>query len=303
MARPIRIDFEGAIHHVIIKGIEGNNIFYSPEDKIFFLENLKNFANSHGAKIYGYCLMDNHAHLLIETGFTPLSKILQKFLTRYVQWFNKKWDRWGHLLGDRYKSILVDKKSYFLAVLRYIHLNPVKAKITDNPLSYRWSSLKEYMGKPIYIDPSLALSYFYSKEEFYDFHLMDLEEPPVMRVKSQNILIYGDSATMNDVLSRMNKERREAKIRKPIEPDEVIQYMNKNFGLKEISFKIHKHSYERKVLVVLLRDRCHLTWKKIAEITKTSKHSNILLYKRLPEEEHKKILEVFDEWKMLLVND
>jgi len=161
MPRPLRIDYAGALHHIIVKGNNGIDIFADNSDRKKQLEILSSLVKKYNFKVYAYCLMRNHIHLLIETGNTPLSKLMRELLTSYVQYFNKRWNRKGHLLGDRYKSILVDKDAYLLTLQRYIHLNPVKAKIVKHPVDYMWSSYREYMGlQSTFIDTMTVLAYF-----------------------------------------------------------------------------------------------------------------------------------------------
>ncbi len=129
MSRKSRIDFPGALHHVIARGIDRKSIFKTKKDKVYFLQRLGKLVEESDFKLFAWCIMDNHFHLLLQTGNDPLSTIMRKLLTGYAVNYNRKYKRTGHLFQNRYKSILCDKDEYLLRLIRYIHLNPVKANI------------------------------------------------------------------------------------------------------------------------------------------------------------------------------
>jgi len=147
MGRPHRIEFPGALYHIINRGNNKNPTFLDEMDYKVFLKFLYEIKKEKNFILYCYCLMPNHFHFLLETIHEPLSKIMQMFLSSYSHYFNKRHNKVGHLFQDRYKAIICDKENYFLALLRYIHLNPVRAKLTDNPDDYKWSSHQNYIGK------------------------------------------------------------------------------------------------------------------------------------------------------------
>ena len=104
--------------------------------------------------------MDNHVHILIKEVTEPISLIVKRISGSYVYWFNRKYERWGHLFQERFKSEAVENDAYFLTVLRYIHQNPVKAGITKSVSEFRWSSFHEYVGEPVLTDVDFALNMF-----------------------------------------------------------------------------------------------------------------------------------------------
>ena len=144
MARPYRLQGEGLIYHITSRGDDRKRVFVSDYDFHKFLEYLIEAKDKYEFYVYAYCLMPNHYHLLLETTQPNLSRIMQQVNTAYTIYYNKKRDRCGHLFQGRYKSILVDAGIYFNELTRYIHLNPVKAKIVDSPDQYRWSSYNLY---------------------------------------------------------------------------------------------------------------------------------------------------------------
>lgn len=146
MARPLRIEFPGAFYHVTARGNEQKEIFKSRADREQFLAYLESASERYGAVIHAYCLMDNHYHLLLETPAGNLAQIMRHVGGAYTTYFNVKRRRAGHLFQGRYKAILVDKDEYALELSRYIHLNPVRARLVAWPEEYMWSSYRSYVG-------------------------------------------------------------------------------------------------------------------------------------------------------------
>lgn len=140
MARKPRIEFPGAIYHVITRGNNRQKTFADDEDYRNFLELLKQYGEKFQFILYAYSLMPNHVHMLIETGETPLSRIMQALQFNYTQKFNRRHKRVGHLFQGRYKAILCQKETYLLELIRYIVLNPVRAHLVKRPIDWRWSS-------------------------------------------------------------------------------------------------------------------------------------------------------------------
>jgi len=160
MGRKPRVEFQGAIYHVIKRGNNRDYIFRSREDKEEFLKCLETANEGDVFNLLGYVIMDNHYHLIIETKEMPLNKIMQKVNNSYSKNYNKRHNRTDHVFGGRYKSILVNDDKYLLTLLRYIHANPVRAKILHNMADYGWSSDQFYRNnikKQVHIDKILKM--------------------------------------------------------------------------------------------------------------------------------------------------
>lgn len=169
MARPLRIQYPGAVYHITCRGNERKDIYKDDKDRKTFLELLTESAKIYSIKIYCYVLMSNHFHLLIETPRGNLSEFMRHFNIRYTSHYNIRHKRSGHLYQGRYKGILVDKDTYLAMLSRYIHLNPVRVKgIKGKPgtekgkylQKYKWSSLPGYLNsrkKQDFIDYDLVL--------------------------------------------------------------------------------------------------------------------------------------------------
>ena len=145
MARPLRIAFEGAFYHVAARGNERKKIFLSPRDYDKFLSYLMEAVEKYGAILHAFVLMANHYHLIVETPKANLSAFMHSLNSAYTTYFNIKRKRAGHLFQGRYKALLIDVDNYLLELSRYIHLNPVRAGITEKPEEYRYSSYRAYI--------------------------------------------------------------------------------------------------------------------------------------------------------------
>jgi len=145
MARPFRIQYEGAIYHVMSRGIERGTIFLTDKDYLRFLECLERAVEKFNLEIFTFVLMGNHYHLLLRTPKSNLSKAMQWLQTAYSVYYNLKHQRSGHLFQGRYKSILVGEESYWQKLSFYIHLNPIRAGMVKDLNDYRWSSYHDYV--------------------------------------------------------------------------------------------------------------------------------------------------------------
>lgn len=145
MPRAARKKSETGIYHLMMRGINKQNIFGDDGDCERFLQALQQYKDKSGYQIYAYCLMGNHLHLLLRVGKEPLEQIMRRVCGSYVYWYNWKYRRIGNLFQDRFKSEPVENDAYFLTVLRYIHQNPIKAGIEKDIAKYRWSSYNDYV--------------------------------------------------------------------------------------------------------------------------------------------------------------
>ena len=146
MTRKARAESATGIYHVILRGINRQNIFENHEDYEKFAECLLYAKNKDGIKIYGYCLMSNHVHIVIGAGIESISISFKRIGVRYVSWYNRKYIRQGPLFQDRFRSEPIENDNYLLWALRYVHQNPVKAGMCKNPEEYKWSSFADYTG-------------------------------------------------------------------------------------------------------------------------------------------------------------
>ena len=129
MPRKARIDAAGALHHIIVRGIERRKIFWDDTDRDSFVKRLGQVLAETQTDCFAWALIPNHAHLLLRTGLTPISGVMRRLLTGYAVEFNRRHRRHGHVFQNRYKSILCQEDPYLKELVRYIHLNPLRAKL------------------------------------------------------------------------------------------------------------------------------------------------------------------------------
>lgn len=146
MARPLRIEYDGALYHITARGNERKPIFRDEEDRKIFLDTLTLTSKKYNWICHAYCLMNNHYHLVIETPEGNLSKGMRQVNGVYTQQFNRRHHRVGHIFQGRYKAIVIQKESYLLEVSRYVVLNPVRVKAVKRPEEWRWSSYRGTAG-------------------------------------------------------------------------------------------------------------------------------------------------------------
>jgi putative transposase len=147
MARKPRLHVPGGLYHVMLRGNGGQDIFSDDEDRYYLYLLIQQGVERYGHRVHGFCCMTNHIHLAIQVAENPLSGIMQNLSFRYTRWMNNKQIRMGHLFQGRYQAILVDANTYLLELVRYLHLNPVRAGLVEDPQDYAWSGHRAYLGK------------------------------------------------------------------------------------------------------------------------------------------------------------
>lgn len=194
MGRGPRTKSSTGVYHIMLRGIDGRNIFLDNEDRQMFLNSVMTVRKNAGFQLYGYCLMNNHVHLLIKES-EEIGVTIKRITVSYVRWHNKKHSRTGHLYQNRFKSEAVETEAYLKTVIRYIHRNPVKAGITRRPEQCHWSSyidyVNDYNGIGTSLDTSLIKSLFSDYKEFSRFTNLD---------NNDNCLDIGDNNELNDMI-------------------------------------------------------------------------------------------------------
>jgi len=170
MPRQARLDAPGTLHHVIIRGIEKRNIVDDQKDRQDFVSRMGDIASDTKTVIYAWTLMTNHAHILLRSGPQGLSRFMRRFLTGYAISHNKRHFRYGYLFQNRYKSIVCEEDAYFQELVRYIHLNPLRAKVVKNLSKldrYPWSGHSVIIGRRRHEwqDRQYVLSWFGNSED------------------------------------------------------------------------------------------------------------------------------------------
>ncbi len=220
MARPLRIEFDGAFYHVLNRGLERRLIFSRKEDYDQFLSRCLEVYRQYGVTLHGYCLMPNHYHLLAETPKSNLGRAMRHLNGSYTQYFNRSRKRIGPLFQGRYKAILVDKDFYLLQVSRYIHLNPVKARLCKHPEEYSHSSYKHFFrtaDHPAFLNTKLVLSHLHqdlqtARKAFDAFTREGLEDSFEPEKFKRAGCILGDDNFINSIHKKFLSRRRDNEI-------------------------------------------------------------------------------------------
>lgn len=167
MPRRPRIHVPGAFYHVTLRGNHRQNIFFRPADRQILNEIVAEVIERFEARVHAYCYMSNHIHALIQVGDAPLGRLMLRIAGRYARTIQAKLHTTGHLFEKRYHSILVDADAYLLQLLRYIHLNPVRARMVASPDQYPWSSHLAYLGQgeEPWITTAVALAMFHTDRQ------------------------------------------------------------------------------------------------------------------------------------------
>jgi REP element-mobilizing transposase RayT len=268
MARPLRIAYEGALYHITSRGNERKAIFKDESDYLKFLDFLAELPKRYGVVIHGYVLMGNHYHLLAETPKGNITKAIHYLNAAYTGYFNRKYERAGHLFQGRYKGLVIEKERYLLSVSRYIHLNPVKARMVERPGGYQWSSYPEYTGKrkkSAWLTTEWVHGQF-SKDEskarrlyraFVDEGLT-VKDNPFEDLKGG--LILGSERFIDEIKKKVRlKAHREIpesrRLLKSISEEEVVAAVSDSFGTSEREMREPRHrgNEARKVCFYLLR--------------------------------------------------
>jgi REP element-mobilizing transposase RayT len=268
---------EDCFYHVTSRGDDRKPIYKSERDFEKFLEYVTAAKDRFKFYLYAYCLMNNHYHLLIETTQANLSKIMQYINTAYTVYYNVKRKRSGHLFQGRYKSILVEQDAYFAELTRYIHLNPVRAKMVDGPEKYDWSSYRAYVQskKGGCVDVERA-------ELFLGMDMRRYREFVDTRDKKDSDLfknvcagfILGGEEFVKDKLNQLQNDietkdfAHKRAVKNIIDPDDIIRAVTAHYGIDAESMRGSgsRPRTAKKMAIYLLRRKTGLTNAQIGEL-------------------------------------
>ena len=216
MPRKRRIVREGFCYHIMLRGNGGQNIFKDDADRVRFCLLLQYAVEKHKLKVHGFCFMDNHVHLLMQPMTSNLSSGLHVLAFRYAQHFNRKYKQCGYLYQGRYKAVIVQNGSYLTRLMRYIHLNPVRANLVKCPEDYKWSSHQAYTEQTdhTWLCQDLVLRSFgeattEGREKFLEYVQItdDKKKDELFEIrKSLKIGAYGDEIFMETLRKELNQE-------------------------------------------------------------------------------------------------
>lgn len=239
-------------YHIMLRGNERKSLFPEEEDYRKFLQILATKKRDDSFLLYAYCLMSNHLHLLIREKKQNISQIMKRINIAYAYYFNKKYNRVGHVFQDRFKSESVEEESYLLSVIRYIHNNPLNAKMVNDPILYPWSSYNYYINESIkdIVDKEEILTIFSSKiPKAIQLFKTFLQKPSTsigLEYKSNNI----PAKEITNYAQACKYVRRYEK--------------EKDLKIEDISKSQNKH--HRDDLILNLKKKSNLSVREIAEI-------------------------------------
>lgn len=222
MPRQARKKSSSGIYHVMLRGINKQQIFEDEEDCEKFLWTLKETKAVSEYKLFAYCLMGNHIHLLIKEEKEPLEQIFKRIGGKFVYWYNIKYQRVGHLFQDRFKSEPVEDDAYLFTVLRYIHQNPTRAKLCENVEDYKFSSYNEYTDRSWIVDTDFILDIM-SLDEFTAFNheentdkCLEIEEKEAVRLtdeQARNIISKISGSNSVSDFEKLTKDLKEVYVK------------------------------------------------------------------------------------------
>lgn len=308
MARPLRIEFDGAWYHVMNRGLERRDIFIHDYDRKLFFDLLKDISQLFSVEVHAFSLMDNHYHLLIHTPTAGLSRALRHLNGVYTQKFNKSHGRDGPLFCGRYKAILVNEDEYLTELVRYIHLNPVEAGLCHHPKDHPWTSHRHYLSNKRgfeWLKTDEVLSHFGRKEnlarrKLNEFVLMGLEKKTREKIENPGLGIIGNKDfkewVLGNFVSAKKKEDREIGFKNRWKRTS-LKYSQ---ILRDICFVYHvapsdikrlgqgRYNEARQMAIYQLRNLLGMPHKEIATVTGTeNEYAVALAYHRFKKRQEK----------------
>ena len=249
MARALRLDFPGAYHHVTSRIINSDFWLKNPKIKDLFLQLLSKTSLKFDTKVIAYCIMDNHFHLVLQSGKVQISKFMQTLLSSFALKYNYLTKRKGHVFESRFNSFLIEKESYLMTSIKYVLENPVRAGMVQKPSDYTWSSYNKYfhvLDHPMFNTATKAIvEIFNSKAAFLDY----MEEYSYEKIESPKITngirILGDSNYIQSLLRLYTKERRlEKREISNIQDKQITEFILKNYHISK-NVLISKHKVQK----------------------------------------------------------
>ena len=281
--RRARFTYQGAFHHVTNRGINGENIFEGSKAKSLFLDLLEEKSRKLKIRLFAYCIMDNHYHLILENSSDMLSEFQKQLNGKYGMVYRKYWGGKGYVFQGRFKSALIENESYLIMAIKYVLLNPLRAGITDEPGSYTWSSYKDYynpLNIASIVDSRFVEDLFGTKEEFKQaLSSHPIKELPILKTRQGNILgtreFLEEAAKRSDRMRQRKYETNQRIDDNFFDPVEKViwefEHMN-DVAIECIDVTTYRGKRLRGELLVYLKEKAGLTY---AEINKFDAFSDL----------------------------
>lgn len=249
MPRVRREKCPNSIYHVIVRGNNREDIFKDYADCMCYLSRLKRYKEKFKMEIYAYCLMTNHVHLVIYDNGQDISKFMHGLSLSYAIYFNKKYDRCGHVFQGRFTSLLVRSDEYFVYVSKYVHRNPVKANIVDDVLQYNWSSFKAYMSEKDKLE-------IVSTERLLKYFSDDVKKGKKIYLSYvRNIEDEGEAEAASVLETSGSVQNDEEQNKKKISIDRIFEVVEKTFKISRLEIVRRNnvaYRYQRDMCIYLV---------------------------------------------------
>lgn len=240
LARKLRIEQKGGFYHVIQRGNNRNFIFNKDEEKGYLIQQIKKYQKGLGYNVYGFVLMNNHYHLILQPMEEKLQVIMHRLNLGYSKYYNNKHLQTGHVFQGRYKAILIQDERYLLSLLRYIHQNPIRAKMIKNIWDYKWSSDYFYRTnfKDAWIDIDLVLNMISdNRKEAINKYCEFMDEVRQENEAFEDVDIVGEEAYKKMMKTTVEKSKRES-----------LDIILKNSGVSKEQFLLIKNRSRKRSL-------------------------------------------------------
>ena len=231
MARLARQLSQTGLYHIIFRGVDSQHIFEDDLDYQKVIDILALLKTEMKFEIFAYCFMSNHVHILMkERDLGDISLIMKRLLAKYARWYNTKYSRSGTLIANRYKSYPVEIDSYFLSVIRYIHQNPVKAKMVNDISEYKWSSYNEYAEDKNGITDKKFVYKMLKIENFKAFH--EIEEKEIFSVNDK--VRMADEGIRREIIKLIKMEPKQVGSLDRKRRNEILKELKTKFSIRQI---------------------------------------------------------------------
>jgi REP element-mobilizing transposase RayT len=273
MARPLRLEFAGALYHLSARGDRQEPIFLNDSDRRSFLDLLGKEVKQQGWICYAYCLMGNHYHLLVETPQPNLVRGMRRLNGVYTQVFNRRRKKPGHVFQGRYKSILVDKENYLLELCRYLVLNPVRAKLVKGPEEWIWSSYPATAGLvkgPPWLAVEEVLGLFSGRRKQYRSFVMEGIGQGSVWDELKGQIYLGDESFLERMQDRTEGKAIRGIPKAQVWPkrpgvEEIINVVAERYAIKPAQVLDRRQGEAYRAAVYLMRRAGNMALRKVAE--------------------------------------
>jgi REP element-mobilizing transposase RayT len=291
--RRARFTYKGAYHHVMNRGIEGRQIFPDERARMHFLEILREKSETHRMRVFAYCIMTNHYHLVLQNSSGRLSDFMKQLNGQYGIYYRKRTGGKGYVFQSRFESTLIQDDAYMDMAIVYVLLNPVRAGLVGDPWRYKWSSIRDYFstGRSTFLDVEFVDGLFGEekvlRELLTEWAQKDL---PIKKTRLGNVL--GDADFIEKALRKFDRRKGEGESKRMrkyefdvVPADKVIREFEKEKGVtaQGINARSKEGKTLRNELLVRLKDRAGLTYPQITQYPPfvSLKHSSLgQIYRR-----------------------